>query len=47
LVAFWHPFCDHFSYLFSKYENSVFEQQYNTLASFRPPETSPFRIDFW
>ena len=35
-----------FSYLFSKCENSVFEQQYNTLASFRPPETSPFRIDF-
>ena len=45
-VAFWHPFCDHFSYLFSKCENSVFEQQYKTLAPFRPPETSPFRIDF-
>ena len=27
--------------------NLVFEQQYSTLASFRPPETSPFRIDFW
>jgi hypothetical protein len=43
---FWHPFCDYFSHLFSKFENSVFEQQYCTLASFRPPETSPFRIDF-
>jgi hypothetical protein len=46
LVAFWHPFPDHFSCLFAKCENSVFEQQYSTLASFRPPETSPFRIDF-
>ena len=46
LVAFWHPFSDHFSCLFAKCENSVFEQQYSTLASFRPPETSPFRIDF-
>ena len=43
---FWQYLCDHFSYIFSYCEQLVFEQQYNTLATFSPATTSPFGINF-
>ena len=43
---FWHLFEDHSSYISSKSEKLVFEQRYNTVATFSLPETSHFRIDF-
>ena len=41
----WDPFLHSLSH-FSNCENLVLDQHYGTLASLRPPETTPLRIDF-